>query len=90
MTEELQIHECYASQGPIKLAATLLAETSADCLQQSGKGIDVLLNPEPRFFILGAKSYGRDARFLMQIGIQQVAEVARSLCAEFHLPPPVL
>jgi thioredoxin reductase len=88
MTEELQIHECYASQGPIKLAAALLGETSTDCLQQSAKGIDVLRNPEPRFFILGAKSYGRDARYLMQIGIAQVAEVARSLCAEFRLPPP--
>jgi thioredoxin reductase len=89
MTEELQIHECYASQGPIKLAAALMGETSTDCLQQSPKVIDMLRNPEPRFFILGAKSYGRDARYLMQIGVQQAAEVARSLCAEFHFPPPV-
>ncbi len=86
MTEELQIHECYASQGPIKLAAALIGETSTDCLQQSWQGIDLLRNPEPRFFVLGAKSYGRDSRFLMNIGIQQVAAVGRFLCEDFRLP----
>ncbi len=73
--EELQIHECYASQGPIKLAAALLAETSPDCLQQSAHGVELLVNPEPNFYILGAKSYGRDTRFLMKIGLQQITDV---------------
>ncbi|VAX40137.1 putative secreted protein [hydrothermal vent metagenome] len=73
--EELQIHECYASQGPIKLAATLLAETSPDCLQQAAHGVELLINPEPNFYILGAKSYGRDTRFLMKIGLQQVTDI---------------
>ncbi len=70
--EELQIHECYATQGPIKLAAALLGETSGDCLTQSAPGADTLRNPEPGFFILGAKSYGRDSRFLLRIGIEQI------------------
>ena len=70
--EELQIHECYASQGPIKLAAALLGETSGDCLSQSAPGADTLRNPEPGFFILGAKSYGRDSRFLIRIGLEQI------------------
>jgi len=73
--EELQVHECYASQGPMKLAATLLGETSADCLSQAGHGPHTLLNPEPGFFILGAKSYGRDSRFLIKIGIEQIRDV---------------
>ena len=76
--EELQIHECYASQGPIKLAAALLGETSGDCLSQSSPGADTLRNPEPGFFILGAKSYGRDSRFLIRIGLEQI-EAAFSL-----------
>lgn len=88
LTEELQIHECYASQGPIKLAASLLGQASADCLQQSRQGIDVLRNPEPWLFILGAKSYGRDSRFLLQIGMQQAEAVARELCREFQRPFP--
>jgi hypothetical protein len=71
--EELQIHECYASQGPIKLAAALLGETSTDCLSQSSPGADTLRNPEPGFFILGAKSYGRDSRFLIRTGLEQIS-----------------
>jgi thioredoxin reductase len=73
--EELQIHECYASSGPMKLAAALLGETSADCTAQSSHGPETLRNPEPNLFILGAKSYGRDNRFLLQIGHQQITDV---------------
>lgn len=72
--DELQVHECYASQGPMKLAAALMGETSADCLAQSTPGADTLRNPEPNFFILGAKSYGRDSRFLLKIGIEQIEQ----------------
>ena len=73
--EELQIHRCYATEGPIKLAAHLLGETSSDCLRQSSGGAVLLKNPEPNFYILGAASYGRDTRFLLQTGLQQVAEL---------------
>ena len=77
--EELQVHECYATQGPIKLAAALLGETSTDCLAQSSHGFESLRNPEPGFFILGAKSYGRDSRFLINIGLQQIDDVFEHL-----------
>ena len=73
--EELHIHECYATQGPIKLAAKLLGETSSDCLAQTSHGSDVLKNPEPNFFILGSKSYGRNSNFLLRVGHQQIREV---------------
>ncbi|MCP4512101.1 MAG: hypothetical protein GY826_37515, partial [Fuerstiella sp.] len=69
---ELQIHRCYATDGPIKLAAHLLGETSGDCLQQSVGGPELLQNPEPNFYILGAASYGRDSRFLLQNGLKQI------------------
>ena len=72
---ELQIHRCYATDGPIKLAAHLLGESSDDCLQQSTGGVGLLQNPEPNFYILGAASYGRDSRFLLQNGLQQVEEL---------------
>lgn len=80
--EELHIHECYATQGPIKLAAKLLGETSSDCLAQTSHGCDVLKNPEPNFFILGAKSYGRNSNFLLRIGLEQVREVINHLSAK--------
>ena len=84
MTEELQIHECYASHGPMKLAAKLLGETSADCLDQTYHGVDTLLNPEPRFFILGAKSYGRNSNFLMQVGFEQIDVVMEELANDMR------
>jgi thioredoxin reductase len=72
---ELQIHECYASFGPMKLASLLAGSKSQDCLKQVCHGPESLRNPEPNFFILGAKSYGRDAQFLMRIGFEQVRDV---------------
>jgi NADPH-dependent 2,4-dienoyl-CoA reductase/sulfur reductase-like enzyme len=76
---QLQVHECYATSGPMNLAAALLAETGGDCLAVSSHGPETLRNPEPGFFIVGAKSYGRNSRFLLQIGWQQVDDVFTSL-----------
>ena len=74
---QLQVHECYATSGPMKLAAALLGEAggSADCLTQTSHGAETLVNPEPGFFLLGSKSYGRNSTFLMRVGWQQVEEV---------------
>jgi hypothetical protein len=80
---ELQVHECYASRGPMKLAAALLAESgSADCLTQTGKGPDVLKNPEPDFYILGMKSYGRNSNFLLRVGFEQVRDVFKLITGD--------
>jgi NADPH-dependent 2,4-dienoyl-CoA reductase/sulfur reductase-like enzyme len=78
---QLQVHECYASAAPMKLAAALLAQGGgdADCLDQAAMGVDALRNPEPGFFILGAKSYGRNNNFLLRIGYDQVEEVFATL-----------
>jgi hypothetical protein len=73
--EELHVHQCYASDGPMKLAAALLGEASADCLDQTSHGPQSLLNPEPNFYILGAKSYGRNSNFLVSIGLAQIREL---------------
>jgi hypothetical protein len=76
---ELQVHLCYATCGPIKLAAALLGEGSADCLAQTQPSADLLSNPEPGFYILGAKSYGRNSAFLISTGLEQVRTVFASL-----------
>jgi hypothetical protein len=78
---QLQVHECYATSGPMKLSAALFAAggLKADCMQQSSQGIDALKSPEPRFFLLGVKSYGRNTSFLLRVGWQQVAEVMEEL-----------
>ena len=72
---QLQVHECYATAGPMKLAQTLLEAGAADCLQQTSHGIESLRNPEPGFFLLGDKSYGRNSAFLLTVGWEQVTEV---------------
>lgn len=64
--KELQVHECWATSGPMKLAATLLSQSGADCLNIDSGGPDTLRNPEPGFYIIGAKSYGRNSQFLIE------------------------
>jgi len=85
---ELQVHLCYATEGPMALAAAILAGRSKDpaavsgCLDQVSHGPDSLKSPEPGFYVLGAKSYGRNPHFLLAIAHQQIEDVMRSLSAE--------
>jgi thioredoxin reductase len=72
---ELHVHECYASCGPMSLAAALLKHAGADCLTLTAQGPETLRTPEPSFFLLGAKSYGRNSNFLLRTGFEQVREV---------------
>jgi hypothetical protein len=76
---QLQVHECYATCGPMKLSAALLGAAGGDCLTQSTHGVETLTNPEPGLYILGIKSYGRNNTFLMRVGWDQVAEVFGAL-----------
>ena len=61
----------------MKLAAQLMAQlgTSVDCLDQRSCGPESLINPESNFFILGSKSYGRGAPFLLSLGLEQIRDV---------------
>lgn len=71
---ELQVHECYASLGPMNLAAALARHSGADCLTIPPQGASVLRNPEPNFYILGIKSYGRNPHFLLRTGFEQIRD----------------
>jgi hypothetical protein len=78
---QLQVHECYATAAPMSLSAALLGAAGggpADCLAQASHGVDALRVPEPNFFVLGMKSYGRNSTFLLRIGYEQVNEVANA------------
>jgi thioredoxin reductase len=57
---ELQVHECFATGRP---------------MTQQGDGSQRMINPEPNFYVLGAKSYGRDSRFLLSDGRDQIRDV---------------
>ncbi|MFF1272233.1 hypothetical protein ACFVZC_02195 [Streptomyces marokkonensis] len=78
---QLQVHECYATGAPMNLSAALLGAAGGDCLAQPATGIAQLRSPEPDFFILGAKSYGRLNTFLLRTGYQQVDEIAAGYAA---------
>jgi thioredoxin reductase len=86
LTRQLQVHECYATGAPMRLSAALLGTAGGDCLAQTSHGVETLANPEPRLYILGAKSYGRNSNFLMRVGWEQVEEVV-ALLAGCDAPP---
>lgn len=76
---EVQVHQCYATSGPMKLAAALMASSGGggDCLAQVSHGPETLCSPEPGMVVIGMKSYGRNSAFLLKIGHQQVPRVLR-------------
>jgi thioredoxin reductase len=80
ITAGLQAHFCWATRGAMKLAATLLgSDAGADCMVAPEGGAGVLAHPEPGFFVIGAKSYGRNSAFLLRTGYQQAADVLAAL-----------
>lgn len=79
---ELQVHECYSTRGPMKLSAALSDAGASDCLTTPAFGTDALANPEPDFWILGHKSYGRSPNFLLETGYRQVTDVMATLAGK--------
>ncbi|MEC4018003.1 FAD-dependent oxidoreductase [Streptomyces sp. H27-D2] len=84
---QLQVHECYATGAPMNLSAALLGSAGGDCLAQPSVGIEALRNPEPHFFILGAKSYGRLNTFLLRTGYEQIDQLSAAYTEESLLLP---
>lgn len=76
---ELQIQECPATSMPVKLAAALAAHKGQDCQKVPPVAAEALRTGEPNYFILGAKSYGRNPNFLLRTGFEQVREVFKEL-----------
>lgn len=78
---ELQVHESHATRGPVKLANAIQAAGTSDCTALPAGDAATLANPEPDFYILGAKSYGRNSGFVLQSGHAQVEEALSALAA---------
>ncbi len=73
LARELQAQTCWATEGTYPLAAALLGGTGGDCLAVAAFGAESLLHPEPGYFTLGMKSYGRTPDFLIRTGLEQIA-----------------
>ncbi len=85
---ELRVHECYETLAPMKLASALQGAGTSDCTRIPAFGADALVNPEPDFYIVGAKSYGRSSDFLLQTGYRQVSDVLERLAESAGLRTP--
>lgn len=72
---ELQVQECPALEGPAGVGAILIKQAVGDGPSAMSCGVNALRTTEPNFFVLGAKSYGRNPNFLLKAGFEQVREV---------------
>lgn len=79
LARELHVQTCWATEGTYPLAASLLGESGGDCLAVAGFGAETLKHPEPGYFALGMKSYGRTPDFLIRTGREQVESLLSSL-----------
>lgn len=66
---ELQVSECLATLAPVAPGGRQPPPASPT----SSTGL--VRNPEPNFFVLGAKSLGRNSQFLLSTGFEQIREV---------------
>ncbi|MCA9834575.1 MAG: FAD-dependent oxidoreductase [Thermomicrobiales bacterium] len=73
-TEIFSIFECVYN------IAELIDPDRNACGTVPPHGVDRLRQPEPDFFILGSKSYGRCGTFLLYTGYEQVRSVVAELC----------
>ncbi len=81
MLRPLQFHTCYATEGPIKLAAAILGQSGQDCTSIQLDHSQLLKTSEPGFFVVGAKSFGRNSQFLIRNGLEQIEQVIQFIVA---------
>jgi hypothetical protein len=84
--DQLHVQSSYATGGPAALVTELMGDAEAYGMGPGGRvRSDSLRNPEPDFYILGAKSYGTNSNFLMRVGHEQVRAVFELIAGR----PPV-
>ncbi len=73
--QELQVRECPRTGGPWGVSQRLGRNRAATAPATSEHAATRLITTEPNFYILGAKSYGRDASYLMTDGFAQIRDL---------------
>lgn len=69
--QDLHIESSYVTGGPAAYAHALLNALKGGEVSQAMPAY-ALKNPEPNFYIIGAKSYGSQAGFISRIGLGQI------------------
>jgi hypothetical protein len=72
---ELQVGDSPHGIPVAKLADALVAQKDADMLDLPSAGPEAIATVEPDFYVLGAKSFGRDPRFTIAFGLAQVRQL---------------
>lgn len=80
---ELRLDLDPAVEAPRQLGPLIDPEFHS-CGSVTPHGEKVLAHPEPGFYIVGMKSYGRAPTFLMATGYEQVRSIAASLAGDQH------
>lgn len=83
--DDLQVHLCYASGAPTGNAAAMLDDVLAFRHTPWAPGIEAVRNPEPNFYVLGSKSYGRTPGYSLHIGLGQIVLAFRDILDDEQL-----
>ncbi|MFI6483501.1 FAD-dependent oxidoreductase [Nonomuraea sp. NPDC050663] len=70
--------------GSTRALAPLIDPNQHSCGTVPGHGVDELTHPEPGYFAVGVKSYGRAPTFLMATGYEQVRSVVAALAGDWE------
>ncbi|MFC7403737.1 FAD-dependent oxidoreductase [Georgenia alba] len=81
MLRELRLDLDPGVEAPSRLAPLIDPEHHS-CGTVPAHGADVLAHPEPGFFVVGMKSYGRAPTFLLATGYEQVRSIAAHLAGD--------
>ncbi len=81
MLRELRLDLDAGLEAPTRLAPLIDPEHHS-CGTVPAHGAEALAQPEPGFFVVGAKSYGRAPTFLLATGHEQVRSVAAHLAGD--------
>ncbi len=82
---ELQVSDCPATLAARSQAEALAAQKGQDGVRLASPGPTALRQPEPNFFILGAKSFGRSSQFFLRLGFEQVRDAFALITGDARL-----
>lgn len=82
LTAELRL-DLDPVMGSTRALAPLIDPNEHSCGTVPPHGVDELTHPEPGFYAIGAKSYGRAPTFLLATGYEQARSVAAALAGDW-------
>ena len=82
MTSELRL-DLDPVLGSTRALASLIDPNEHSCGTVAPHGVDELAHPEPGYYAIGVKSYGRAPTFLLATGYEQARSVVAALAGDW-------